>query len=221
MLMMLLAGCSADRSSTSVIPEAVDISPDRRTVEVRTGYPATLNCGKDPGGLDVEVADDVVTVVALMAETGADRCTLECEAVTQAVTLAEPLPEDVRFEAAPNAEPGCSGMSALFVDDSVPPADNCGPPSAASTEFDRSMIPMPGPVAGASRTEFGEQVIRTLTPMVVGADAGTTVAELRAAGWYVTVGDRSQSSATATPDMLWSRLTVTTCAGLIDEISFD
>lgn len=222
MLLMLLAGCSADRSSTSVIPEAVEVSPDRRTVTVRTGYPSTLNCGKDPGGLDVEVAGGVATLDAVMAETGASRCTLECGSVSQSVTLSEPLPEGVRFEAPSDAEPGCGGVSDIFaVSDSIPPEQTCERPSAPVTQLDRSLIPVPPPPSDTGRAEFGAEVIRTLTPMVVGADAGASVAQLRAAGWTVTVGERTQSSTTVTPDLLWSRLTITTCNGLIDEITFD
>jgi hypothetical protein len=55
----------------------------------------------------------------------------------------------------------------------------------------------------------------------VGTDAGASVAQLRAAGWTVTVGERTQSSTTAAPDLLWRRLTITTCDGLVDEITFD
>ena len=222
LLLVVVAGCTADASSTSVIPEAVEVSSDRRTVAVRTGYPASLNCGKDPGGLTVEVEGDIATVDAVMAETGADRCTLECGAVTQSVTLSEPLPEGVQLETPSNAEPGCGGVSELFVaSDSIPPEEPCQRPAAAASEVDRSLIPVPPPPSDTGREEFGAEVIRTLTPMVVGADAGSTVAQLRAAGWTVTVGERTQTSTTATPDLLWSRLTITTCDGLVDEVTFD
>ncbi len=123
LLLVVVAGCTADASSTSVIPEAVEVSSDRRTVAVRTGYPASLNCGKDPGGLTVEVEGDIATVDAVMAETA------PTDARSNVGQYAErdaqrALPEGVQLETPSNAEPGCGGVSELFVaSDSIPPEE--------------------------------------------------------------------------------------------------
>ena len=83
-------------------------------------------------------------------------------------------------------------------------------------------MPIPREPGGAEgRGEFGEEVVDALTPMVVGADAGAVVANLRALGWTVTVIERSATTTTMTPDVLWSRIVVTTCGDVVDEVSFD
>ena len=61
---------------------------------------------------DIDVEDDVATIVAIMKDTtDATNCTLECESVTQSITLPEPLPDGVRFSYPSDADHGCGGVS--------------------------------------------------------------------------------------------------------------
>ena len=89
-------------------PAAIELSPDRRTVTVVTSYPTSFNCGHLPGGLDVDLNNDVAVITAMMkSRSDSGTCDASCGSVTQTVTLPEPLPSDVRFEALPDADPGC------------------------------------------------------------------------------------------------------------------
>lgn len=102
-----------------------------------------------------------------------------------------------------------------------PPPVICHGPSLSEGELARSSIPTPptSPLEG-DREAFRTEVLEGLAPLVVGADAGPVVALLRAAGWTVTVVERSATTSTATPDQLWNRLIVTTCDGRVDTITF-
>lgn len=83
-------------------------------------------------------------------------------------------------------------------------------------------IPAPPPDAGTGdREAFGAALIRTLNPILIGRNVDDVVAELRAAGWTVTVGQKTTTPTTATPDALWNRLVVWSCDGLVAEVSFD
>jgi hypothetical protein len=66
-------------------------------------------CAKQPGGLAVDVEADVAVVTAAL-ETDPDvkSCLMVCDHVTQTLALAEPLPDNVRFEAPAGADPGCA-----------------------------------------------------------------------------------------------------------------
>lgn len=83
-------------------------------------------------------------------------------------------------------------------------------------------IPAPPSDAGTGdREAFGAALIRTLNPILIGSTVDDAVAELRAAGWTVTVGQKTTTPTTATPDALWNRLVVWSCDGLVAEVSFD
>jgi hypothetical protein len=116
LLVVFLPACHDDGDGeTAVVPVSIEVSPNRRTLTVETYYPVSLNCGKEPGGLDVDVGGGVALITAVMKGHDGD-CTGECASVTQTVTLDEPLPNDVRFEAPPDADPGC-GVPAPPPDD--------------------------------------------------------------------------------------------------------
>lgn len=108
-----LAACGDDAHRTAVVPRSIVMSSDRRTITVETSYPVSMNCAKEPGGLKVQVNGDVAVVTATMErKNNIDSCTLECGRVTQSVTLDKPLPDGIRFEAPPDADPGCGGAIA-------------------------------------------------------------------------------------------------------------
>jgi hypothetical protein len=116
LLLGLVSACSGDGRQTAVVPASIHLSPDRRTLTVATFYPTSFNCGKQPGGLDVDVHDDVVLVTAVMkSNSNGGDCDLECGSVTQTITLSEPLPADVRFEAPADADPGCGSPDMLTI----------------------------------------------------------------------------------------------------------
>ena len=115
LLVGLASACSEGRS-IAVTPASIDVSPDRRTVTVVTFYPISFNCGHLPGGLDVDLDDRVAVITARMkTESDSGDCDAVCGSVTQTVTLPEPLPIDVQFEAPPDADPGCGGPDDLLV----------------------------------------------------------------------------------------------------------
>lgn len=110
----LASACLGDGRETAVVPASIEVSDDRRTLTVVTFYPIKFNCGKLPGGLDVDIKDDVAVITAVMrSDSGGGNCTMECASVTQSITLPDPLPTGVRFEAPPNADPGCG--SGIYV----------------------------------------------------------------------------------------------------------
>ena len=104
-----------DRTESAiVVPASVEVSADRRTLTVVTYYPDSISCGHLPGGLEVDVADDVALITARMQSYPGDGdCFADCAGVTQTITLPEPLPTGVRFEAPADAEPGCVGPDRL------------------------------------------------------------------------------------------------------------
>jgi hypothetical protein len=56
----------------------------------------------------VDVRDGVALITAVMKTRSNDGdCDALCASVTQTITLDEPLPEGVRFEAPPEPDPGC------------------------------------------------------------------------------------------------------------------
>jgi hypothetical protein len=102
-------GDGRDGRETAVVPVSIEVSDDRRMLSVVTFYANSLFCGKQPGGVHVEINDGRAVISAVLKEVeldGAD-CTAECGTVTQTITLPEPLPTGVRFEAPPDADPGC------------------------------------------------------------------------------------------------------------------
>ena len=109
-LVVGVASACDDGRETAVVPVTIEVSPDRRTLTVATYFPTSFNCGHLPGGLDVDVKDGVALITAVMKSRSNDGdCDALCAAVTQTITLDEPLPNDVRFEAPPDADPGCGG----------------------------------------------------------------------------------------------------------------
>src|SRR5262245_2855233 len=109
----LASACSEGRS-VAVTPASIEVSPDRRTVTVVTSYPISLSCGHLPGGLDVDLREGVAVITARMkSESDSGDCDALCASVTQTVTLPEPLPDDVRFEAPLGADPGCGDPDML------------------------------------------------------------------------------------------------------------
>ena len=112
--LLVVSSCSQDEAPTrvAVVVRGTEVSPDRRTLTIWTTYPLSIFCGKQPGGVDVEIVDAHVAIVAayVTRQVGlgeGDACTMECGSVTQSVTLDVPLADGVRFESAPEAEPGC------------------------------------------------------------------------------------------------------------------
>jgi hypothetical protein len=111
MLLFPVWACSDGNDRVAVVPLSIVVSPDRRAITVGTSYPLSVFCAKVGGGLTVDVGGDVAVVTAIMKREGeAERCTLECGYVTQSTTLAEPLPDGVRFEHPADADPGCGGQ---------------------------------------------------------------------------------------------------------------
>jgi len=113
-LMVGLASACSEGRTVAVTPASIEVSPDRRTVTVVTFYPTTFNCGHLPGGLEVDLSEGVAVITARMrSESDSGDCDALCASVTQTVTLPEPLPDDVRFEAPPGADPGCGDPDLL------------------------------------------------------------------------------------------------------------
>lgn len=109
-LLTLLAvgSCGGTDTTTLVLPESVQVSQDRRTIEVVTAYPLSVGCAKEPAGLDVDLNGSNVDLLAKMGNLGgADSCTLECSQITQSITLAEPLPSNIDFRFPGDPDPGC------------------------------------------------------------------------------------------------------------------
>ncbi len=109
--LLVLANADDDIERYAVQWEAIDLSPDRRTVTVESSYPLAGFCVKEPDGIDISVDGTVATVAAWMVgprPTDGVGCSLECGPVTQTVTLDEPLPESVeRFKPVTHAVEGC------------------------------------------------------------------------------------------------------------------
>lgn len=106
------------------------------------------------------------------------------------------------------------------------PAPGAGDPPACqsitSVAAPQASIPAAPPVALAGdREAFGAALIVTLNPILIGSAVDDAVAKLRAAGWTVTIGQRTTTPTTATPDARWDRLVVWSCDGLVAEVSFD
>lgn len=98
----------------------------------------------------------------------------------------------------------------------------CPTTTPPPVDFDISLVPtVPIPAPNDGRDEFEFDVIDTLGPMVVGGEAGQVVATLRRFGWVVTVAELPITTTTITPDLLWNRLVVTLCDGIIHDISYD
>lgn len=98
----------------------------------------------------------------------------------------------------------------------------CPETTPSPNEFDLALVPtVPVPAPADGREQFGIDVIDALAPMVLGREAGQVVASLRGFGWVVTVAELPITTTTTTPDLLWNRLVVTICDGLIHDISFD
>jgi hypothetical protein len=98
----------------AVIWESIEVSDDRRLVTVTAAYPLGDGfCVKGADGVHVEAKGDVAYVAAWLR--GPDLpvpeftgCTLECALVTQSVSLAEPLPDEVtRLEPVEGAVESC------------------------------------------------------------------------------------------------------------------
>ena len=120
LLVGLGSACSGGRS-IAVTPASIDVSSDRRTVTVVTFYPIGFNCGHLPGGLEVVLSEGVAVITARMkSESDSGDCDALCASVTQTVTLPEPLPNDVRFEAPPDADPGCGDPDLLATGRTTP-----------------------------------------------------------------------------------------------------
>lgn len=221
--LLIVAGCTDEPSAVAVVPDGIEVSADRRTVTVSAGYPRSVGCAKEPGGLNVRVDGDLAVIEAVVQNTKLqDGCTLECGSIVQTVTLDEPLPETVRFEAVDGADSGCTGISPLLT--TVPTTTE--PERCESghlpTEFDRGLVPgPPRPEDHEDREAAGAAAVVELSDLLLGADAGGAVASLRGVGWTVTVVERTATPTTATPDLLWARVVVTTCGGLVDDITFD
>jgi hypothetical protein len=99
----------SDAQRYAVRWDAIEVSPDRRTITVVTSYPLAGSCVKEPDGVDITLEGSVAKVAAWMAApTGGLTCTLECGRVTQTVALDEPLPEAIeRLEPVEHAVKGC------------------------------------------------------------------------------------------------------------------
>lgn len=106
----LFFGSCADGSQQrgAVAFRDIEVSADRRTLTVSSSYPTKPFCAKEPDGVDVEIVNGVATVTAYLRSPKAQGlCTMECDIVTQRVTLEEALPEGIRFEPPPGIDPGC------------------------------------------------------------------------------------------------------------------
>ncbi len=104
----------------------------------------------------------------------------------------------------------------------APPPPDCNGPETPERDLDMELVPAPPATSEPDgREEFGAEVIEALNPMILGADAGRVVATLRGSGWTVTVVERPVTTTTATPDLLWNRLVVTTCGGRVEAVAFD
>lgn len=88
---------------------SIELSDDRRTITVVTSYPLAGFCAKEPAGVTVRLVGATARVAAWVAEPAAqgNGCTAECGIIRQSVTLEQPLPESVRFEAVDGAVQGC------------------------------------------------------------------------------------------------------------------
>ncbi|MDQ3305359.1 MAG: hypothetical protein M3535_05160 [Actinomycetota bacterium] len=114
-VLLVLTACGGERDvdRVSVAWESIELSDDRRTITVTTSYPLAASCVKEADGVDVRVQGEVAVISAWMR--GPDLplppdtdCTAECGLVTQSVTLAEPLPDEVSaLEPAPGSVDGC------------------------------------------------------------------------------------------------------------------
>lgn len=93
-------------ASRPVAPQQIIVSSDRLAVEVQTAYPTNGGCAKEPGGLSIDVGDDLATISAIVENSaGTTTCTLECGHVWQSVTLDEPLPDPVTRRGRPPLRP--------------------------------------------------------------------------------------------------------------------
>ena len=96
-----------------VIPSLIELSSDRRTINVTSGYPLNGNCNKIADGVEVVTNANVAELsVWMRTELRAGMvCTMECMQVTQSVTLDEPLPLAMTFVSPSDAFKGCGATS--------------------------------------------------------------------------------------------------------------
>jgi len=226
----VLASCSGgsntDPAIWSVEPDAIDATT--------TGFTALVTRAGCNGGDTGEVREPSISLgkseieVTFEVEPAPDGYQL-CpgnDAVAVVVDLGEPigdraLIDGLCVEGRAAATTGvCSGGPVRWEPPPQPPV--CDLPTAPAAQFDLSLVPIAPPERPSSeRDAFGQAVVDALTPMVVGADASPTVAQLRADGWTVTIVESSAATTTVTPDLLWSRLVVTLCGDRIEAVSFD
>lgn len=221
---VVLGACAGEPTSAVVAPDSIEVSADRRTVTVSASYPTGVGCAKDAGGLDVDVENGVATIRAVIENLdGADRCTLECASVVQSITLDQPLAESIRFEFDETVDSGCGGPSPL-VSTTTTTTTTIPCRSTGARPFDIGE-PVPGPPEAdpaGDRDAAGAAAMDELSEVLLGVDADPAVLALIGAGWTVTVVvEPSATPTTMTPDLLWSRITVTTCDGRVDLLTFD
>jgi len=71
------------------------------------------------------------------------------------------------------------------------------------------------------RDDFGEGTVGQLYGQLIGVPGDDAAQALTDNGWTVTIDEWSGAPPTFTPDLLWRRLTLRTCQGVVVDIVFD
>ena len=71
------------------------------------------------------------------------------------------------------------------------------------------------------RNNFGEGTVGQLYGQLIGVPGNDAARALSDAGWTVTLDEWSGAPPTFTPDLLWTRITLRTCQGIVVDIVFD
>jgi len=226
----VLASCStgsdADSAIWSVQPDSIDASATGLTALLTR---AGCNVGdtgevREPS-ISLGKSEIKVTFEVEPAPDGPQLCPGN-DVVAVAVDLGEPIGDRALIDGscvegrAASTTGACSGGPVRWEPTPQPPV--CDLPTTPAAQFDLSLVQVAPPERPSSeRDAFGQALGDALTPMVVGADAGPIVAQLRADGWTATIVESSAAATTMTPDLLWSRLVVTVCGDRIEAVSFD
>ena len=223
----LIAGCNSGQDGDAATWTVTDGAVTSETQQFEA-LVTRLGCA---GGLtgevlepDISVGSDEVTIEFAVESISGDQTCPGNDQVAVNVDLGEPIGERKLVDGQCSSE---AATTAFCSDGGIrwspnPPPPDCSGPEAPQRDLDMTLVPVPPAAAGSDgREEFGAEVIEALKPMILGADAGRVVATLRGSGWTVTVVERPVTTTTATPDLLWSRLVITTCGGRVEAIAFD
>jgi hypothetical protein len=226
----LIAGCNSGQDGDPATWTITDGAITSETQQFEA-LVTRLGCA---GGVTGEVlepdislgADDVTIEFAVDSISGDQSCP-DNDQVAVNIDLGEPIGDRSLVDGA------CSireAATTLFCTDEgvrwtpAPPSPDCNGPAAPQRTLDMALVPAPPTARGPDadgRQEFGAQVIEALKPMILGADTETVAATLRGSGWTVTIVELPVTTTTATPDLLWSRLVITTCGGRVEAVAFD